>query len=83
MSQENVEIWRANLDGLLAELATGASAEATISRLAEIWDPEVELDVTDEGAALDSKGSTAAPTRLGSFGKRGSPPGKPTDWTTS
>jgi hypothetical protein len=52
MSQENVEIWRANLDGQLAALAAGTSPEATISHMAEIWDPKIELDAT-EGAVLD------------------------------
>jgi hypothetical protein len=49
MSEENVEIWRANLEGQLAELSTGTSLEATISKLAEIWDPEIELDATEVG----------------------------------
>jgi hypothetical protein len=52
MSPENVEIWRANVEGQLAELTAGASPEATISKMAEMWDPEIELDAT-EGAVLD------------------------------
>jgi len=52
MSQENVEIWRANIEGQLAELTAGASPEATISKMAEIWDPDIELDAT-EAAVLD------------------------------
>src|SRR5215211_1586895 len=52
MSQENVEIWRANVEALLAQLAVGTDPEATISTLAEIWDPQVELDATD-ATALD------------------------------
>jgi len=52
MSQENVEIWRANIEGQLAELTAGTSPEATISKMAELWDPEIELDAT-EAAALD------------------------------
>ena len=52
MSQENVEVWRANIEGQLTELARGASPEATISKMAEIWDPETELDATD-GQLLD------------------------------
>ena len=47
MSDENVEIWRANLEGQLAALSAGASPEATISEMAEIWDPEIELDASD------------------------------------
>jgi hypothetical protein len=55
MSQENVEIWRANIEAQLAELSAGTSPEATISKLAEIWDPEIELDAT-EGPVLDLNG---------------------------
>ena len=47
MSRENVEIWRANIEGQLAELTAGTSPEATISQMAEIWDPEIELDATE------------------------------------
>ena len=47
MSQQNVEIWRANLETLVAQLAAGSDPEATISTLAEIWDPRVELDATE------------------------------------
>jgi ketosteroid isomerase-like protein len=55
MSQENVEIWRANVETLLAQLGAGTDPEATISTLAEIWDPQVELDATD-ATALDLNG---------------------------
>ena len=49
---ENVEIWRASVERQLAQLRAGASPEATISEMAEIWDSEVELDAT-EAAVLD------------------------------
>ena len=55
MSRENVEIWRTNLDAMLAQLRGGADPEATISTLAEIWDPQVEVDATDANA-LDLNG---------------------------
>jgi hypothetical protein len=45
--QENIEIWHANLEGQFAALSAGISPEATISQMAEIWDPEIELDATD------------------------------------
>ena len=48
----NVGIWRANLEGLRTALAAGTSPDDTISRLAEIWDPEIELDAT-EAPVLD------------------------------
>ena len=47
MSQENVEVWRANIEGQLAELTADTSPEATIPKMAEIWDPEIELDATE------------------------------------
>ena len=52
MSQENVEIWRANVERQLAAMAAGEDPEATIADMAEIWDPHVELDSTD-GPVLD------------------------------
>jgi ketosteroid isomerase-like protein len=52
MSQENVEIWRENIEGLLAELSAGVSPVATIPKMAEIWDPEIELDAS-EAPVLD------------------------------
>jgi len=55
MSEENVEIWRANIERQLAALSAGASPEDTISEMAEIWDPEIEMDAT-EGAVLDLNG---------------------------
>ena len=48
MSKENVELWRASIEAEFAFRA-GASEfdpEATISKMAELWDPEMELDVT-------------------------------------
>jgi SnoaL-like domain len=54
MSEENVEIWRENLEGQLAALAAGTSPEATISEMAKIWDPEIELDASI-AAVLDLK----------------------------
>ena len=52
MSQENVEVWRANIEGQLAALSAGTSPEATIAEMAEIWDAEIELDAS-EAAVLD------------------------------
>ena len=42
MSQENVEIWRAQIEGLRAGASAPFDQEATISKMAEIWDPEIE-----------------------------------------
>jgi hypothetical protein len=54
MSEENVEIWRENLEAQLAALAAGTSPEATISEMAKIWDPEIELDASNS-TVLDLK----------------------------
>ncbi len=55
MSHQDVEIWRANLEAMLAQLAAGSTPDATISTMAEIWDPQVEFDATD-GTVLDING---------------------------
>jgi SnoaL-like domain len=52
MSRENVELWRASIDDAFFPLTNEFDPEAAISRMAELWDPEVELD-TSEAAALD------------------------------
>jgi len=52
MSQKNVEIWRAQIEQLRAGTSAQFDHEATISKMAEIWDPEIELDVS-EAPALD------------------------------
>ena len=54
MSSENVEIYRTYVDDFLAG-ASEFDPEATISKWAEFWDPEVEHD-TSEGPALDIRG---------------------------
>ena len=54
MSEENVAIWRESLENQLAALSAGLSPEATISEMAEIWDPMIELDASD-AVALDLK----------------------------
>lgn len=47
-----MEIWRANIEAQLAELTAGASPEATISKMAEVWDPDIEVDAI-ESPAMD------------------------------
>ena len=66
MSQENVEIWRANIEHQVAALRRGTSPEATISKMAEIWHPEVELDAT-EGPVLDLNGFYRGPDEARQF----------------
>ena len=56
MSQENVEVWRASIEDVGAEIDRGEfDQEVTISKLTEIWDPEIELD-TSNGPVLDVSG---------------------------
>jgi hypothetical protein len=52
MSEANVQIWQRSLEGQLDALAVGTNPEATIAAMAEIWDPDIELDATD-APALD------------------------------
>jgi hypothetical protein len=48
MSQENVERWRASAEENARLVASeGFDQEAAISKMAELWDPEIELDAGD------------------------------------
>jgi len=66
MSEGNVEIWRAQLERQREALSAGASPEDTISEMAEIWDPEVQLDASD-AAVLDIKGLYQGVDRVRQF----------------
>src|SRR2546423_1827269 len=55
MSRENVELARAYFDEIARTSQEGFDAEATISKMAEFWDPEIEWD-TSEATALDITG---------------------------
>jgi hypothetical protein len=47
MSQENVELWRASTEeNRLLVASEGFDQEAAISKMAELWDPEIELDAS-------------------------------------
>ncbi|MEK6252874.1 MAG: nuclear transport factor 2 family protein [Actinomycetota bacterium] len=46
MSQENVELWRENIEDSLRPGTSEFDPEAAISKMAEPWDPEIELDVS-------------------------------------
>ena len=46
MSQENVEMWRASIEASFRAGTSEFDPEATISKMAELFDPEMELDVT-------------------------------------
>jgi hypothetical protein len=45
MSQENVEAWRASIEDFLAGTRE-PDREAMLARLAELWDPDIEWDVS-------------------------------------
>jgi SnoaL-like domain len=66
MSQDDLEVWRANVEAMLAQLAAGSIPEATISTMAEIWHPQVELDATD-ATALDINGVYRGPDEARQF----------------
>ena len=56
MTQENVELLRAlNEEDVLARAGGEFDPEAAISRMADLWDPEIELDAS-ETPALDISG---------------------------
>jgi ketosteroid isomerase-like protein len=55
MSQENVELSRAYLDGIARSSQEGLDPEATTSQMAEFWDPDVEWDMS-ESPVLDIGG---------------------------
>jgi hypothetical protein len=56
MSQENVEAWRVQIERLRAGASGQLDQEDAISKMAEVWDPEIELDVS-EAPALDLSGT--------------------------
>jgi len=56
MSHGNVETWQASIEDIRAGIGSGEfDQEATISKLAELYDPEIEWD-TSEAEAVDLQG---------------------------
>jgi hypothetical protein len=56
MSQEDVERWRASIEDDRAGISTGEfDPQATIPKMAELYDPDIEFD-TSEAEALDLQG---------------------------
>jgi SnoaL-like protein len=47
MSEENVALWGAQVERLRAATSAQFDQEGAISDMAEIWDPEIELDVSE------------------------------------
>ncbi len=47
MSQENVELMRAFLEDNLARVRSDFDPETTVSKMAEAWDPGIELDASE------------------------------------
>src|SRR4051812_21169251 len=48
MSQENVDRWRASIEAFLSGTSE-SDREAMLTELAELWDPEIEWDVSEAG----------------------------------
>jgi hypothetical protein len=77
VSQDNVELVRRGTEAFGA-----GTSESDFTKIAELWDPEIELDVS-EMPVLDISGSTGEPTLFGKSGESGLPLGKPPHSTTS
>ena len=54
MSEENVELWRASIQDFRAG-HNELDREGTLTKMAELWDPDIEWDAT-QAAALDLGG---------------------------
>src|SRR5687767_14221287 len=82
MSKENVELWRASIEAEFSFRA-GTSEfdpEATISKMAELWDSELQLDLSEfEGPDVGGVLYSA----FGSSGESGLRLGKPSNSSTS
>jgi SnoaL-like domain len=52
MSQESMQLSRAYLDDIARASQESLDPEATVSKMAKFWDPEIEWDMS-EGPALD------------------------------
>ena len=82
MSEENVELWRAVVeDAFFAPGTTEFDPEAAISRMAELWDPEVEFDVSAV-PSLTSAACTGEQMPPDASGEGGWAPGKPSSLST-
>ena len=81
MSEENVQIVRRVTEAFGAGTRE-SDREGMLTKIAEHWDPEIELDVS-EMPVLDISGSTGEPTLFGKSGESGLPLGKPLHSTTS
>ena len=55
MSRENVELWRASIEDFRAGTSE-FDREDTLTKMAELWDPEIEWEVSEEAAAPDIGG---------------------------
>ena len=54
MSQENLERWRAQIEVIRAGTSE-IDREAMLTKISELWDPEIEWDTSD-GPVLDVSG---------------------------
>ena len=81
MSQENVERLREIVEAFRAGTSE-SDREAMITKIAELYDPDIELD-TSEGSVLDVSGVYRGAGAASSSGESGSPPGTPPNSSTS
>ena len=56
MSQENVEVWRAQIEALRTGASGQFDQEAVISKMAEVWDPHIEQDLSEAPPGLGVSG---------------------------
>jgi hypothetical protein len=56
MSEEDVEVWRAHIEALRAGASGQFDQESVISKMAEVWDPRIEQDVSEAPAGLGVSG---------------------------
>ena len=67
MSQANVDLWRASIEDARAGISTGEfDREATISKMAELYDPEIEWDAS-ESPVFDMRGVFRGPEAVRQF----------------
>ena len=55
MSRENVELWRASIENLLAGTSESFGPDAAASKLGDLWDADIEWDAS-EAPVLDLAG---------------------------
>jgi hypothetical protein len=81
MSQKNVELTRAYFEEIARASREDFDTEATISKMAEFWDPEIEWD-TSGGPVLEIAGVYRGIEARGRGAESGFRPGKRSNSST-